>query len=150
MPFSPSATPMLTKEPTGSPEPSTTATPSKTFAPSADPSSPEIEMPVTMPSGPIPTQGAEKNCLGFERGQEGTTEQEVEFSYTLQTTAFAATFLRDVEMLLLAEVADNVLTCEDAVSRGRLLQDGSDAQIYMVGYLEDGRVSETGKCVVLH
>jgi len=103
-----------------------------------------------MPSGPIPSQGAEKHCLGYERGQEGTTEQEVEFSYSVQTTAFAATFLIEVEMLLLAEVADTVLTCEDDVSRGRLLQDGSDAQIYMVGYLEDGKVSETGKCIVLH
>ena len=70
------------------------------------------------------------------------------FTYTVQTTAFAATFLSDTESALLSQVAERVLQCDPrTATAGRRLQQ-SDVPIYGVGYPPDSPVSTINSCAV--
>lgn len=146
----PSSTPssVQSQKPSGSSWPSETPSsvsaesPSGSSWPSEFPSSSPSELPISDALLPI-------SCPGFVKGQIGTAEQILDFSYRVETSSSESNFLSEVESAVLLEVSKLALNCQDITGNGRWLQTNDQGRIYQVGYPDSGALSATSKYLSL-
>ena len=91
----------------------------------------------------------ERSCPEFGEALNLVNE-EVPFRYSVETTAFAAIFVPEFELLLLQVVAEAVLTCQSPLkSKQRILDAALQHRILRLAYPQDQPASSISKFSII-